>query len=623
MSDLSEELKKIDNSNDNVCRDYIRGMCDRRFCRFKHENDGRSLSFCHDFQNTGCPRPTCKFIHCSAEEVEEYKQTGEMSNQILVEASRKNQLPGIQPICNLFKKGVCRRQTCKFRHITKQEEDVEIMELIKSNQNKKRPHSEIQISESHVSFAVEPINFVEGVTRYIVDDDALFPHKRRFVTSNGIDFSPEIQTRNTFTGYCAGNPPTMIRLDARTIMLEEENSMLQKEIAQLKKQVSDLTATNEFLLDQNATLRVSGKRTLTVTMPTATITNTMTHNTPSQQQQVLRTVASVAAVPVSLATVTTCNPVSVSPVSIAGCPSVSITPTTQILAPSQQILVTTNQPTQLALAANSSQAQLAIAQQNLANNLAAAAVASATQQQQQQQQQSQASQPQPSQSSNQQDNSSQRPQTTTRLTLTLPTTAGQQQAAAAAVAIQQAAAAAAGNAGSVQLAAAQSHLTSQAQQLGQQLTTQAQQLGQQLTTQAQQLALANSSQAQQQLALANTIAANAAVAASNTHQQAQLTSQAQQLALANTPPTQQHLTVASMNQQLALATTNCGQLLAAAAAAANTSGQAALDLHHHHHHRAAQVNINTSQTIAMSQAASQPMVSYPLMTQTMSHPLSH
>lgn len=616
MSELSEELKKIDNSNDNICRDYIRGMCDRRFCRFKHENDGRSLSFCHDFQNTGCPRPTCKFIHCSAEEVEEYKQTGEMSNQMLVEASRKNQLPGIQPICNLFKKGVCRRQTCKFRHITKQEEDVEIMELIKSNQNKKRPHSEIQISESHVSFAVEPINFVEGVTRYIVDDDALFPHKRRFVTSNGIDFSPEIQTRNTFTGYCAGNPPTMIRLDARTIMLEEENSMLQKEIAQLKKQVSDLTATNEFLLDQNATLRVSGKRTLTVTMPTATITNTMTHNTPSQQQQVLRTVASVAAVPVSLATVTTCNPVSVSPVSIAGCPSVSLTPTTQILAPSQQILVTTNQPTQLALAANSSQAQLAIAQQNLANNLAAAAVASATQQQQQ----SQASQPPPSQSSNQQDNSAQRSQTTTRLTLTLPTTAGQQ---AAAVAIQQAAAAAAGNAGSVQLAAAQSHLTSQAQQLGQQLTTQAQQLGQQLTTQAQQLALANSSQAQQQLALANTIAANAAVAASNTHQQAQLTSQAQQLALANTPPTQQHLTVASMNQQLALATTNCGQLLAAAAAAANTSGQAALDLHHHHHHRAAQVNINTSQTIAMSQAASQPMVSYPLMTQSMSHPLSH
>lgn len=51
---------------------------------------------------------TFRFIHCTTEEEEEYKKTGEMSNQILAEASRKNQLPGIQPVCNMFRKGICR-----------------------------------------------------------------------------------------------------------------------------------------------------------------------------------------------------------------------------------------------------------------------------------------------------------------------------------------------------------------------------------------------------------------------------------------------------------------------------------------------------------------------------------
>lgn len=127
------------------------------------------------------------------------------------------------------------------------------------------------------------------------------------------------------------------RVDTRSIMLEEENSLLHKEIVQLKRQVSDLTATNEFLLDQNATLRVTSKRNQSVNVPAVTITNT---NTAQQPQQVIRTVtASVATVPVSLASVSTCNPVSGNTVhTIAGCPAVSIASPAQILAPSQQIL---------------------------------------------------------------------------------------------------------------------------------------------------------------------------------------------------------------------------------------------------------------------------------------------
>merc|ERR1712059_118488 len=42
-------------------------------------------------------------------------------------------------------------------------------------------------------------------------------------------------------------------------MVQEENTQLRGKIAELEKRVSDLTATNEFLLDQNAQLRMGGK----------------------------------------------------------------------------------------------------------------------------------------------------------------------------------------------------------------------------------------------------------------------------------------------------------------------------------------------------------------------------
>nr|XP_022918795.1 zinc finger CCCH domain-containing protein 10-like [Onthophagus taurus] len=570
MSDTSDDVKtepSNDSSQDSICRDFSRGTCNRKFCKYKHETEVRSLNFCHDFQNATCPRPNCKFIHCTREEVEEYKKTGDMSNQILAEASRKSQLPGLLPVCNMFRKGACRRPVCKYRHITKEEEDNEIMELIRNNSN-----NQIRSTGNNVSghepqvIRFNPNDFSRN--RIIVDDCNFgpTPPKRRFlshqdVLDNGI--STEIHHRRIgFRGYFAGNPPPgmLSRIDARTIMLEEENSMLHKEIAQLKRKVSDLTATNEFLLDQNATLRVTTKRNASVAGPAVTLANSLSQNTTPQ---VIRTVtASVATVPVSLATVTTCNPVSGNSVSISGCPAVSIAAPAQILAPSQQILVTTNQSNQLALA-NSSQAQLAIAQQNLANNLAQQAQPQLTSQAQQ---------------------------------LALATTTQQLTSQAQHMANQQLA-----------LGNAPQQLTSQGQQIA--IANGSQQIA--LTGSNQQLTLANTSQQlanqqlntqAQQIALANTLA-------SNTNQQ--LTSQAQQLALANTP---QQLAVASVPQQLALASTN-QQLLAAQQ---NLGATQQLEMH-----RGSQMTaINTSQPIAMSNAT-QPMVSYPIMTQSMNHALSH
>ncbi|KAG5883042.1 hypothetical protein JTB14_010431 [Gonioctena quinquepunctata] len=565
MSDTSEDTIQSDvtNEKEGICRDFVRGQCERKFCKYKHDTEARTLNFCHDFQNHVCPRVHCKFIHCSTEEVDEYKLSGQMSYQILVEATRKNQLPGILPVCNQFKKGQCRRSGCKFRHITKEQEDAEIREMLQNNAHKQPPilvNNNVNEAQLITLASLNGALRRNGVSFDEYAGEGLPFLKRRLLSTQEQEFVPcEVLEANgvgrpVFKGYFAGNPPSpmLSRVDARTLMLEEEYSLLHKEIARLKKQVSDLTATNEFLLDQNANLRMSGKRNGAVNVPAAvTLTNT---NTQQQAQQVNRTViASVATVPVSLATVSTCNPVSGNhSVSIAGCPSVSIASPGQLLANSQQILVTTNPTTQLAIA-NSSQ-QLAIAQQNLANNLAA--------QQAQPQLTSQAQQP------------------------------GHHHATADS---QQLALANNQQAQQLALASTNQQLTSQAQHQAQQLALAT--TTQQLTSQAQQLALASTNQQltsqAQQLAMASTTQ--------------QLTSQAQQLAMANTS---QQLTVTSVPQQLTLASTN-QQLIAA-------QQNLASELH-----RSNQMNaIATSQAIAMSNA-SQPMVSYPIMTQSINHALTH
>lgn len=99
--------------------------------------------------------------------------------------------------------------------------------------------------------------------------------------------------------------------------------MLRQRLSELTKRNSDLQATNEFLLEQNARIRMGEKNTpslTAVTVPAVTITNTGTlpqGQVNMQQPQMLRTVAaSVATVPVSLAAVAA-TPVSLAAVSMA------------------------------------------------------------------------------------------------------------------------------------------------------------------------------------------------------------------------------------------------------------------------------------------------------------------
>ncbi|XP_063223907.1 zinc finger CCCH domain-containing protein 10-like [Bacillus rossius redtenbacheri] len=347
---------------DRVCRDYIRNVCRRgKRCKFLHPDEvtdnGNSKCdyvFCHDFQNSKCTRVNCRFVHCSQDDEEYYKTTGELPSHVLESLIRKGMVPNIlfgrpgeAPVCKDYINGECRRGAkCKFRHLSVRDYEREIAFCVRSPPRTNT--TAVPITRCR------EINDFDGTST----DANISELKRRY---SGPDESPEMKRRQQSSELQMGQlfrenchianghyfptpltPHVLSHAEARALMVEDENMMLRKKVEVLKKQVSDLTATNEFLLDQNAQLRMGSKRTASVTavtVPAVTITNTgaptmqvqpitaqiQPAQAPTPQQMVnaavaagaLRTVtASVATVPVSIAAVAGA-PVSIATVSMA------------------------------------------------------------------------------------------------------------------------------------------------------------------------------------------------------------------------------------------------------------------------------------------------------------------
>lgn len=149
-----------------------------------------------------------------------------MSSQILAEATRKNQLPGTTPVCNQFKKGgICRRNFCKYRHISKEQEDAEIVEIIQNcNQRKQQIVINNNINDAQL-ISLGPINGIlrrNGVNFEEYQENGLPLVKRRFLSSQEqeiltCDIIETNQAQPIFKGYFAGNCPSpMLRgVDAR------------------------------------------------------------------------------------------------------------------------------------------------------------------------------------------------------------------------------------------------------------------------------------------------------------------------------------------------------------------------------------------------------------------------
>ncbi|XP_064613544.1 zinc finger CCCH domain-containing protein 10-like [Liolophura sinensis] len=247
-SDCSSEEKYMNGvKGDDICRDYLRNVCKRgKRCKYRHPDSSEAkelgrrqeYTFCHDFQNTGCRRANCKFLHCTREEEDHHKQTGQLPVRLQQAAAlgigvTPKELPllrGEVPICKDYLNGECKRGAkCKFRHVSGVEYEFEV---------RKSDHT--------------PLSRTRTQSKLYDPYEDEFERFERFE----YEHTPLKRRRSEFEYESRYSRPLSYQL------LEDENTMLRRKVDELKKQVADLTATNEVLLEQNARYRVSKSNVL-------------------------------------------------------------------------------------------------------------------------------------------------------------------------------------------------------------------------------------------------------------------------------------------------------------------------------------------------------------------------
>lgn len=245
-SNLESSTNATNGDKESICRDFMRNVCTRgKRCKYSHpESKGEtnnaaallqdSIVFCHDFQNRNdCSRRhNCRFIHCRKEEEEEFKRSGYLPPHVRDQAINKGVAPdlpalyGARPICKDFLKGECRRgRLCRFRHLSPRQYDMEM-----SGYEYESYH--------HQDYGYDRMGYEPALKRRRPDYGP-----------------PPLGYERPLGPPGLAQPHSMADLD----MLQQENMLLKSRVEELKKQVQELTTTNNFLLEQNASLRLSVK----------------------------------------------------------------------------------------------------------------------------------------------------------------------------------------------------------------------------------------------------------------------------------------------------------------------------------------------------------------------------
>lgn len=183
------------------CRDFERGVCNRGDkCKYYHPEgvsppENAKLPICKDFQNKGCGRFKCKFLHITLDEEAEYNKTGNLPEHGgRPEKMASNLSFQGKEICKDFLNNICDRGSrCRFLHISERE---------------------LQMEQAN------------GASMGMLG--GMYGKRRRD------DF-----------GVVADSSAAMM----------EENEMLKRKITELQRQVLDLRQMNDTLYDQNTRYR--------------------------------------------------------------------------------------------------------------------------------------------------------------------------------------------------------------------------------------------------------------------------------------------------------------------------------------------------------------------------------
>ncbi|XP_076460649.1 zinc finger CCCH domain-containing protein 10-like [Babylonia areolata] len=299
---------------DDICRDFLRNVCRRgKRCKYRHpagaedSNDNFDMgssskpepTFCHDFQNMGCHRPTCKFLHCTREEEEHYHQTGQLPPRMQPHfgpGGGSNANNSDIPLCRDYMKGDCKRGAkCKYRHINNDYPECDPLPRcsdmgggppgrleplprhdLRPDMRPPPPHSGGDMRNNHHGFnnfednydKYERYEYIHGGPNHHgpppPSDGGHSSMKRRRLDMEGFGGNGNYDSRYGSSPASSSSRPVSYQYQ----VLEEENTALRRRVEELKKQVADLTATNEVLLEQNARLRVAKSSTVSaVQMP--------------------------------------------------------------------------------------------------------------------------------------------------------------------------------------------------------------------------------------------------------------------------------------------------------------------------------------------------------------------
>ncbi|CAD5207143.1 unnamed protein product [Bursaphelenchus okinawaensis] len=110
-----------------VCRDFLNKVCNRGTrCKYYHprgddeDRNGDDFQFCIDYQNQGCYRASCRFVHAPQEEIERYRLNGDISNLLaraIAAVTKADNIQGI-PFCKEFQTNRCSRgPRCRYWHV--------------------------------------------------------------------------------------------------------------------------------------------------------------------------------------------------------------------------------------------------------------------------------------------------------------------------------------------------------------------------------------------------------------------------------------------------------------------------------------------------------------------------